>query len=562
MPHPFATDPRLTALVETTERLTAPGMPFEIVTEDVLGEQIPVFSVRAHNLRDVLAGGVEANGGADAYIFSDGRRFTYDDLRDQVGSVARALAEQYGIGAGDRVAVFAANGPEWLLTFWAVASLDAVLVAMNGWWTGTEAANAIELTTPKLVVVDEKRRARLDGDHGVPSVLIERDFEALTRHPAPLPDVAIGEDDPFILIFTSGTTGRPKAAELSHRSLISYLMLQAFIGARGMAMAGMSGASASLQPPRLAPYPMFHVSGLSMAVGTLVSGIPSVWPLGRFDPAQVIALTKQEGVTQWGGGTTHIVRLLDHPDIETIDPAQIRSVGIGGSATPPEVIRRVEERFPHITNTMSTGYGSTETGLISWAPGWMLKAEPSCVGTLMPTVEVRITTDEGDVLPEGAEGNIEARSWMSMIGYWDNPEADAETIRHPGRWIRTGDFGRLESGVLFIASRKRDLIIRGGENIYPFEIEHRLDEHPDVVEAAAFGVDHPVHGQTVKAVAVVRPGSVITAAELQAFCADQLAYYKVPEELEITTQPLPRNATGKVMKHVLSGDADNTFVEE
>ncbi len=123
-----------------------------------------------------------------------------------------------------------------------------------------------------------------------------------------------------------------------------------------------------------------------------MSGIPSVWPLGRFDPAQVIALTKQEGVTLWGGGTTHVVRLLDHPDIDTIDPAQIRNVGIGGSATPPDVIRRIEERFPHITNTMSTGYGSTETGLISWAPGWMLKAEPACVGTLMPTVDVRITT--------------------------------------------------------------------------------------------------------------------------------------------------------------------------
>ena len=136
----------------------------------------------------------------------------------------------------------------------------------------------------------------------------------------------------------------------------------------------------------------------------------------------------------------------------------------------------------------------------------MLQAAPDCVGPLMPTMNARITDDDGRVRPAGAEGNIEARSWMSMLGYWHNDAANAETIQ-PGRWIRTGDFGRLDDGILFIASRKRDLIIRGGENIYPFEIEHRLDDHPDIVEAAVFGVDHPVHGQDVKAVVVVRPGT-------------------------------------------------------
>ena len=385
----FSDDPRLIALRETTERLTAPGMEYELGVEDVLGEQIEVFVNRCRSLRELLAAGVR-HGERDAYVFSDGRRIRYQDLPGQVGALARSLREQYGIGKGDRVAVFASNCPEWLLTFWAVASLDAVLVAMNGWWTGSEAHNALELNTPKLLIVDEKRHARLDGDPGIPVLFAERDFAGLVAEPAPLPDTPIDEDDPFILIFASGTTGRTKAAELSPRSLVSYLMEQAFISARGLAMAGITVPADAPQPPRLAPYPMFHVSGLSMAVGTLVSGIPSVWTMGRFDPGKVIELTRTEGVTQWGGGTTHIVRLLDHPDIDTLDPTQIRSVGVGGSATPPEVIRRVEERFPHITNQMSTGYGSTETGLISWAPGSMLKAEPTCVGTLMPCVQVAI----------------------------------------------------------------------------------------------------------------------------------------------------------------------------
>ena len=557
----LADDLRLEALRAATDRLTGPGMPFQIVTEDVLGEQLSVFRGRAHSMREVLSGAAR-HGDRDCYAFGDGSRIRFDELVGQVASVAAAFHERHGIGPGDRVAVCAANCREWLLTFWAVASLDALLVAMNGWWTGAEMRTALELTDPKLLVMDEKRRARFDGDPGVPTLLVERDFASLADDPsAALPESPIAEDDPFILIFTSGTTGRPKAAVLSHRAVIAYLMEQSFIAARSMALAGLTGPPPGPPPVRLAPYPLFHVSGMSMAVSTVMTGSTSVWPLGRFDPASVIALTREENVAVWGGGITHVVRLLQHPDIATLEPSQISSVGVGGSATPPDVTRQIEERFPHLTGAISSGYGSTETGLISWAPGWMLKAAPDCVGPLMPTMEARITDDDGTVLPEGAEGNIEARSWMSMLGYWHNDAADAETIR-PGRWIRTGDFGRLDHGILFIASRKRDLIIRGGENIYPFEIEHRLDEHPDVVEATVFGVDHPVHGQEVKAVVVVRPGIELTADEVRAWCAEALASYKVPAIVELRTEALPRTATGKVMKQVVSGEAENTFVEE
>jgi long-chain acyl-CoA synthetase len=568
----LAHDPRLTPLLETTARITAPGMPFEIVEEDVLGERLPVYANRAHSMREILLA-AEQYGDRDCYVFGDGYRLTFDQLIPQVASLASALRDRHGITPGDRVAVCAANCREWLMTFWAVAALDAVLVAMNGWWTGAEMRTALELTEPKVLVMDEKRRERLDRNPGMPVLITERDFASLlddasdpSAESAALPDVPIAEDDPFILIFTSGTTGRPKAAVLSHRSVISYLMEQTFIAARGMAMAGVApraADSAPTAPPtaRLAPYPLFHVSGMSMAVSTVMSGSPTVWPLGRFDPATVLRLTREEGISVWGGGTTHIVRLLQHPDIETIDATRIMSVGIGGSATPPDVIRQIEERFPHLESSVSTGYGSTETGLISWAPGWMLKAAPDCVGPLMPTSQARITDDDGVELPAGAEGNIEARSWMSMLGYWRNDAANAETVR-PGRWIRTGDFGRFDDGILFIASRKRDLIIRGGENIYPFEIEHRLDEHDEVLEAAVYGVDDPVHGQVVKAVVVVPRRSTLTADDVRAFCAETLASYKVPTEVELRTEPLPRTANGKVMKQVLAGETENTFIEE
>lgn len=554
-------DPRLVAMLETTARITGPGMPFEIVEDDVLGERLRVFANRAHSMREILLGAARFDD-RDCYVFGDGSRLTFDQLVPQVASLATALRDRHGVGPGDRVAVCAANCREWLMTFWAVATLDAVLVAMNGWWTGAEMRNALDLTEPKLLVMDEKRRERLDGDPGVPVLLTEHDFaELFDDIAATLPDVPITEDDPFILIFTSGTTGRPKAAVLSHRSVISYLMEQTFIAARGMAMAGVTPSVDAPPTVRLAPYPLFHVSGMSMAVSTVMSGSPTVWPLGRFEPADVLRLTREEGISVWGGGTTHIVRLLQDPDIETIDAGTISGVGIGGSATPPDVIRQIEERFPHLESAISTGYGSTEAGLVSWAPGWMLKAAPDCVGPLMPTSQARITDDDGREVPPGVEGNIEARSWMAMLGYWHNDAANAETVR-PGRWIRTGDFGRLEDGILFIASRKRDLIIRGGENIYPFEIEHRLDEHDDVLEVAVYGVDDPVHGQVVKAVVVVSPGSTLTADEVRSFCAETLASYKVPTEVELRTEALPRTANGKVMKQVLAGEAENTFIEE
>jgi long-chain acyl-CoA synthetase len=557
----IADDPRYLQMVQAQEALTAPGQSYEMATETVLGARVAVLRRRPHSLRQVLVDGCAAYGGDDCYVFDDGERITFAQLEGVVASVATSLRERYGIGPGDRVAICAANCPEWLVTFWAVASLNAVVVAMNGWWTGTEMRNAVALTEPSLLLMDEKRRARLEGDVGVPVIVAERDFAELMTGDVALPDPAIAEDDPFMLIFTSGTTGRPKAATLSNRTVIGYVQLQLFIQDRSMLVAGVTKGDA---PPsvRLSPFPLFHVSGMGTAVSTVMTGGKTVWPLGRFEPSRVVDLTLRENVAFWSGGTTHIARLLDSPDIERVPTAQLLGIGVGGSATTPDIMRRIAVRFPHLSMSTSTGYGSTETGgIASWAPNWMLRAVPGCVGPLLPTVAARITDDRGAVLPDGAEGNIEIRSALTMLGYWRNDAADKETIL-PGRWVASGDFGRLDDGILTIASRRRDLIIRGGENIYPFEIEDRLEEHPDVVEAAVFGVDDATHGQTVKAVVVVRQGTVLDPDVLRAFCAETLSSYKVPADLEIGTTPLPRNATGKVMKHVLAGTSASAFVDE
>jgi long-chain acyl-CoA synthetase len=408
-----------------------------------------------------------------------------------------------------------------------------------------------------------RRAERLPADLTAPLVDLDADLATMLAHApdAALPDTAVDEDDPAMLIFTSGTTGRAKAAVLSHRSIIAYSMLQNFIGARGMALAG-RGPSGGPPPVRLAVFPLFHVSGLGATVNSIHTGSTTVWPLGRFDAATVIDLTVRYGINVWGGTGTHVLRLVEHDDIDRIDPAQLMSVGMGGSATTPDIIRRVEAGFPHLKDTMSTGYGSTETGaLVSFAPNWMLVASPDCIGPPLPTVDVRITGPMGEVLPEGEEGVICVRSPLLMNGYYRNDAANAEAF-DDGRWFNTGDFGRLDGGVLHIASRKRDLIIRGGENVYPFEVENRLDEHDEIVEAAVIGVDHPDLGQEVKAIVVVTADSTLSEDDVRAHCAEALASFKVPSQVELRAEPLPRNPSGKVLKNVLAGDAQSNFVDE
>ena len=546
---------------ELAERLTAQGSPFETTEEDVLGERMTVYKNRARSLRELLAR-AEAHGDKTYYLFDTGKTVTYAEHLRVVASVAKALRDDYGIGKGDRVAILAANCPEWIAVYWATVSLGAVAVGMNGWWAGDEIEYALGVARPKLLIADKRRLERLEGaDPGVPTVVIEDGFAALwDKDPsAPLPDVPIDEDDPCVILFTSGTTGRPKAAILSHRNLCGFVMSTFFIGAR-RAMSEPAGAAPGAM---LAAFPLFHVSGMFGSATTgLAGGTTSVWTTGRFDAKKVIELSKAHNITTWGGAATHVFRLLDAAGETGFDTSTLGSIGIGGSATTPELIRRTEERAPHLKGTFGSGYGGTETGaLVSYANHAMLTASPDCVGPPLPTVEIKILDEDGKELPEGIDGHICVRSPMVMLGYWDNDDANEEALL-PGRWLKVGDVGRLVGGRLHLASRKRDLIIRGGENIYPAEIENRLEAHPDVLEVAVVGVDHVELGQEAKAIVVPRAGTTLDPEQLKSFVAEKLAYFKVPTYVEIRSEKLPRNATGKVMKHVLTGDSENQFIEE
>ena len=549
----------------TVMALLAPGAPFEMADEDVLGEPMQVFVQRARSLRQLLAQAGRF-GDSDYAVFHDvGRRraLTFADHERRVASVAAALADR-GVGAGDRVAILAANCPEWIITFWATVSLGAVAVACNGWWTRDEIVRALAHTTPALLVADAKRLARLDGaDPGMPVVVIEEDFVDLEGFApdAALPDIPIDEDQPALLQFTSGTTGRSKAAVLSHRSVVAFVQVVTFLGAAQAASVGLPSTGPSR--PRLAVFPMFHISGLqSASITPMATGAGNVWPMGRFDPATVIRLTTEEGIYAWNGTATHVFRLLQDPMIETLDVSLVQNVAIGGSATTPELVRATEERFPHLVDTFTSGYGLTESGgMVSHAGNAMLQANADSVGMAMPTVGVRIVDEDGVEVPDGENGSICVRSPLVMLGYWEDVEATDQAFL-PGRWLRTGDYGRLQGGELFLASRLRDLILRGGENVYPIEVEACLEQHPAVAECAVYGVDHETLGQEVKAVVVLVDGASLDLVGARAFCGEKLADYKLPEYLEVWAGPLPRNAGGKVVKAVLRGEVTQAFFEE
>jgi acyl-CoA synthetase (AMP-forming)/AMP-acid ligase II len=556
----------MSSLAEIEARLTAPGAPFETVVEPVLGEPTPVFKQRARSLVEVLAAS-RAHGEAE-YLVCDGVRLSYAEHVRRVASVAKALRELFGVGPGDRVAILAANGPEWITSYWAALSLGAIAVGMNAWWSGDEIAYGLGDCEPRVLVADRKRLARVAGSLPVPVVEVESDFEKLWDFApdAELPRVALDEDAPATILYTSGTTGRPKGAVNTHRGILSFVRASLFHGARILMWAAARGAAPAPGAPPTCMFvntPLFHVSGLySGAVIPLATGIKTVWTRQRFDPAHVMALLEAERVTNWGPMGTMIHRLARHPDVGRFDLSSVRNVGSGGAPVGPELLRLMREIFPNARASVGVGYGLTEsTSGVTMIFGEELERHPGSVGRALPTVAIEIRDGSGRALPDGVEGEIHLRGPQVMREYWRRPQESAETVL-PGRWLRTGDWGRLEEGYLYVNSRKRDLILRGGENVYPAEIEQCLEEHSGVREAAVLGVDHPELGQEVKAIVVPADGAALDPDELAGFVGARLAYFKVPAHFELRRAALPRNAAGKVLKHLLRDGGENPFLEE
>jgi len=558
------------SLLEIEADLTAPGGPFECAEENVLGVPMSVFRDRLPSARALLEAS-RAFGDAE-HLVCGKKRLSFAAHLGEVSSVAEALRAHHGVRPGDRVAILAANSAEWVVTYWATISLGAIAVGLNGWWSGDEIAYGVADCDPKVLVADARRLERVDrATLGVPVVEIESEFEALRSHaPGALLSAAeIDEDDPATILYTSGTTGRPKGAVLTHRALVAAIRINLFHGIRmtlAAAQAADAGGPQGGTPPQtcmLVSSPLFHISGLvNGAVMSLATGAKAVWLPGRFDPLRVMQVLEAERVTSWGPMGTMVYRVVNHPEVDRFDFSSVRNVGSGGAPVSAELQSRMREVFRGAGASMGIGYGLTEsTSMVAVGWGAELADAPNTVGRPLPTIDLEIRDEADQPAPEGAEGEIHVRAPTLMREYWGRPDATAEAIL-PGRWLRTGDWGRLEAGRLYVNSRKRDLILRGGENVYPAEIEHCLEALAEVEEAAVYGVAHEEFGQEVAAVVVPAAGAALCEEKLREWVASRLAYFKVPSRWEIRTEPLPRNASGKVLKDVLKGAAENAFRDE
>ncbi len=562
-------------VAEIEAQLIGPGGAFEIVEEEVLGERIKVFKGRNRSLREILENSI--NHGDSEYIVCADRRISYRQHLAQVSAVAHNLHSRYGIGKGDRVAILADNHPEWIVTFWATVSIGAICVGLNGWWSRDEILYGLDDADPQLLVGDRKRLARIQGvDLAYPVVTMEDDFSLLLDDPAEpdsesakeaaLPECVIEEDDPALILYTSGTTGRPKGALLSHRGLITFVSSSIFSGLRMLLLAEQSGKSRSAGGyPSCGMFsaPLFHLSGLfTGAVTSLAVGMKTVWTPGRFDPEKVLGLIEKERVTTWASLGSMASRVLESPHFDQYDVSSVTHLGSGGAPTSRALQQKMTSGFRGTGGSMALGYGLTEsTGVGTHNWGALLDAHPNSVGRVFPGIEIRVCAQGEQSLPEGQEGEICIRGSGVMLGYWRNPEATARVIG-PGRWLRTGDIGYFNGDFLYINSRARDIILRNAENIYPVEIEHCLEAHPAVKEAAVIGVEHPELGQEVKAIIVAADGAAPDADKLRAFCREHLSAFKVPSQWDIRSEPLPRNAAGKVLKNVLSGEVETRLIEE
>lgn len=557
-----ATGPSVGSPTDGSLSLTGPGQPFELVEELVLGEPMRVLRDRPRSLREVLER--SASYGDREYLVFGDRRITYDEHHRLVAGTARLLRDRYGIQPGDRVAVFAGNCPEWITTYWATVSIGAVLAAFNAWWVPEEAQHAIDECTPSLVVVDAKRAERLAGCQvPCPVVLIDDAGDLFTAGDPDglgLPEADIAEDDPADILFTSGTTGRAKGALHSHRNNLCIVGSVRLRNAASRTPLDDAGAGGPV-PTMLCTSPLFHLTGLqASALVPLATGMRTVWTTGRFDPAEVLALIERERCTTWMAPGTPVWRVVHHPDADTRDLSSMRSVSVGAGTIAPELMARIGEVFTSATATVGNSYGLTESTGMGTRTTATDAGGPTSVGRPSPLIDVAVRDADGRPVGDGVVGEICLRGASVMLGYWNRPGATAAAFL-PGRWLRTGDLGWLDRGELHLAARRSDLIVRGGENVYPAEVEQCLERHPAVAEAAVLGVDDIELGQVVEAVVVATPGwAPPTSEELDAWAREHLAYFKVPSRWDVRAEPLPRTATGKVMRTVLRGDA-STMVD-
>ncbi len=561
------------------DELTGPGGQFEMVDTEILGNPMRVFKNAPPSMRFVweMARG---NGDRDYVVYED-ERYTYADIDVRVRALAHALVDRFGVGRGDRVAIAMRNYPEWVIGYWATVSIGAAVVGVNAWWTSSELEYGLTDSSPKVVIADRERLERLTPvvaglrAHAPLEVIAVRADTALVDGavawddvvrpgdaPADLPAATIEPDDDACIFYTSGTTGFPKGAQLTHRGSISNLMHLAF-WATATALADAKAAVAegrtpgappvpkAGQPVFMAPTPLFHVTANNCLLQPCTLSGGRLVLTYKWDPARALELIEREQVSNFSGVPTMSRELLAHPDWGRRDTSSLQGMGGGGAALQPDLVDKIDKSLTG--GAPSTGYGLTETnGIVTANSAAYFLAKPASCGPAMPSFDVRLEDADGQPLPPGPDtiGVLAVKGPSVIKGYLNRPDATADAIRQG--WFSTGDIARIDAdGFVYIVDRAKDMVLRGGENVYCSEVETVIYTNDAVAEVAVFGIPDERLGEEVAAAVVLHPGASLSADGLRAHLAERIARHKIPARIWFLDEPLPRNANGKFVKRDL-----------
>ena len=555
--------------------LTAPGAKFEMDEVDIRGIPTRVWKNAPPTLR-LLAQMVRAYG-ERAFTIYEEERVSYEANYRATSHIAHKLVAM-GVRKGDRIALAMRNLPEWPAIFFAGVSIGAIMVPLNAWWTGGELEYALNDSSAKILFVDGERherlkqcydqlpalekvivaraRTELEGEASRLEVLIGTRSDWAALEDIGFPEVDVLPDDDATIFYTSGTTGNPKGALGTHRNFCTNIMSSGYVAGRAMLRRGETPPATPEQKVMLLVIPLFHVTACSAAMMTVVATGSTMIFMRKWEPELAMQIIEHEKVNATGGVPTIAWQLIEHPERAKYDLSSLDSISYGGAPSAPELVKRIFEEFGALPGN---GWGMTETtATVTQHAGEDYLARPTSAGPPVSTADLKIMDPEGqhEVGP-GEVGELWASGPMIVKGYWNKPEATAATF--VDGWVRTGDLARIdEEGFLYIVDRAKDMIIRGGENIYSSEVEDVLYAHPAVTDAALVGVPHRQLGEVPAAVVHLAPGTSATEAELQDWVRARLAGFKVPVHVRFAKDTLPRNANGKILKT----DLRQLFAEE
>ena len=554
--------------LEANATITGPGQIFELIDAEVRGVKTRVFKNAPAHLGQLFAGS-RAHGDKPFLVYEN-ETFTFAQAADHIDALASLLVNTYGVKKGDRVAVAMRNFPEWVMSFAAIISVGAINVSMNSWWTEDEMDFALEDSGATVLICDQQR-----FDIGAASCVKKNIKVLVVRAEKPLPagidkweevlplgdahpGADIQPDDDATILYTSGTTGRPKGAVSTHRAVISSLM--AFSARNNVFL--MSGTKLKevdgpdIPTSFILIVPLFHVTGcVPVMMSCFIAGL-KLAIMYKWDPEKALEMIEREKITNFVGVPTQSWDLVNSPEFEKYDTSSLRAVGGGGAPSPTSLVGKVNDKVKN--GNPQLGYGMTETNAFGPAiTGSDYLSHPTSTGRATWPMIVEVRDENLKPVPTGQSGEIWFFGPMLIRGYWNRPDATAETI--VDGWLRSGDLGRLDAdGYVYVEDRVKDMILRAGDNVYGAEVESAIYEHPAVHEAAVFGVPHERLGEEVGVAILPNAGMTLTPEELWAFLDAKIAKYKIPTQVVIMSEPLPRNAAGKFLKrelqqHVVKG---------